>query len=134
MLTISLPFPLPSHITQKPVKKGGKRAIAKFTIDCWQPVEDKVFDVAAFNKFLHDRIKVNGKAGNLGNKVEVTTDKAKVIVAAELPFSKRYLKYLSKKFLKKSQLRDFLHVVATSKNTYELKYFKVSGGDADEEK
>ena len=52
-----------------------------------------------------------------------------------MPFSKRYLKYLSKKYLKKQQLRDFLHVVATGKNTYELKYFKVSGGaDAEEEK
>jgi large subunit ribosomal protein L22e len=95
-------------------------------------VEDKVFDVNTFNKFLHDRIKVNGKAGNLGSKVVVTTDKSKVHVQAELPFSKRYLKYLTKKFLKKSQLRDFLHVIASNKNTYELRYFKVSGGEAEE--
>mmetsp|Transcript_76 Transcript_76/g.65 ORF Transcript_76/g.65 Transcript_76/m.65 type:complete len:123 (-) Transcript_76:169-537(-) len=116
----------------KPVKKGGKKSTTKFTIDCVQPVEDKVFDVNAFNKFLHDRIKVNGKAGQLAGKVEITSDKSKVHVTAELPFSKRYLKYLSKKFLKKSQLRDFLHVVASGKNAYELRYFKVSTGDAEE--
>jgi large subunit ribosomal protein L22e len=56
------------------------------------------------------------------------------VLNVELPFSKRYLKYLTKKYLKKQQLRDFLHVIATSKGTYELKYFKISAGDADEEK
>jgi large subunit ribosomal protein L22e len=55
------------------------------------------------------------------------------VVNAELPFSKRYLKYLTKKYLKKHQLRDFLNVIATSKGTYELKYFKINNdGGADE--
>lgn len=75
---------------------------------------------------------MNGKPGNLGTKVTVTRDKTKVSVAAELPFSKRYLKYLTKKYLKKQQLRDFLHVVASSKGAYELRYFKVVDGDADD--
>ena len=97
-----------------------------------QPVEDKVLDPAAFEKFLHDRIKVNGKAGQLGSKVTISRDKTKIQVAAELPFSKRYLKYLTKKYLKKQQLRDFLHVIATSKGAYELKYFKITAGDTEE--
>ncbi len=118
-------------IMQKPVKKVGKKPVAKFTIDLWQPVEDKVIDPASFEKFLHDRIKVNGKAGDLGTKVSISRDKAKVFVNAELPFSKRYLKYLSKKYLKKQQLRDFLHVIATSKGAFEFKYFKVNTGDAE---
>jgi large subunit ribosomal protein L22e len=77
---------------------------------------------------------VNGKAGDLGTKVQISREKAKIIVTAELPFSKRYLKYLSKKYLKKQQLRDFLHVIATSKGAYELKYFKVNSAEADEDK
>ncbi len=107
--------------------------MSKFTIDLSAPVEDKVLDPASFEKFLHDRIKVNGKAGELGSKVTITRDKTKIVVNAELPFSKRYLKYLTKKYLKKQQLRDFLHVIASSKGAYELRYFKVSGGaDAEE--
>ena len=35
--------------------------------------------------------------------VTVSRDKAKVTVASDIPFSKRYLKYLSKKYLKKQQ-------------------------------
>jgi large subunit ribosomal protein L22e len=99
----------------------------------WQPVEDKVLDPASFEKFLHDRIKVNGKAGKLDNKVVISRDKNKINIAAELPFSKRYLKYLTKKYLKKQQLRDYLHVIANAKNSYELRYFKV-GATADDDK
>ena len=61
------------------------------------------------------------------------SSKTKIIVNAEAPFSKRYLKYLTKKYLKKQQLRDFLHVIASSKNAYELRYFKVSGTEGEEE-
>ena len=50
---------------------------------------------------------------------------------SSIPLSKRYLKYLAKKYLKRNNLRNFLHVVSTDKNKYELKYFnidsKVSG-------
>ena len=50
---------------------------------------------------------------------------------AEGAFSKRYLKYLAKKFLKKMQMRDFLRVVSTNKGTYELKYFNIQENDED---
>ncbi len=96
-------------------------------------MEDKVFDASNFEKFLHDRIKVNNKAGNLGTKVVISRDKTKVNVTAELPFSKRYLKYLTKKYLKKQQLRDYLHVVANDKSSYELRYFNINDGEKDEE-
>jgi len=50
---------------------------------------------------------------------------------AEGSFSKRYLKYLAKKFLKKMQMRDFLRVVSTNKGTYELKYFNIQENEDD---
>jgi large subunit ribosomal protein L22e len=96
-------------------------------------LEDKVLDLGSFEKFLHDKIKVNNKAGNLGTKVVVSRDKSKINVTAELPFSKRYVKYLTKKYLKKQQLRDYLRVVAGSKNNYELKYYKINSAAADDE-
>ena len=47
----------------------------------------------------------------------------------------RYLKYLTKKYLKKQQLRDYLHVVAnnTMKNTYELRYFNINADEAEDD-
>ena len=55
------------------------------------------------------------------------------IVTADVAFSKRYLKYLSKKYLKKQQLRDYLHVIASSKTTYELRYFNIHDTEGDAE-
>lgn len=38
----------------------------------------------------------------------------------------RYMKYLTKKFLKKHELRDWLRVIANAKDSYELRYFNVN--------
>lgn len=102
----------------------------KFQIDCTKPVEDGIFDAALFEKFLHDRVKVHGKTGNLGDFVSVSRSGAIISVRVQnVEFSKRYLKYLSKKFLKKQTLRDWLHIVSTDKATYELRYFNVNKAD-----
>merc|ERR1719225_1697483 len=99
-------------------KKGGKsvkgkKTTLKFTINCSLP------------------IKVNGKTGNLGNAVTIGKDKNNVVVTSTIDFSKRYLKYLTKKYLKKQQMREYLRVVATNKNSYELRYLQVDN-DGDE--
>merc|ERR1712046_366132 len=111
----------------------GKMKIMKFAIDYAVPLEDGLFQGDAFERFLQERIKVNGKTGNLGDKVQITREKAKIFVTAELPFSKRYLKYLTKKYLKKQQLRDYVHVVASSKGMYDLRYFNIPDADDGED-
>lgn len=122
----------------KASKKQQNATFKKFAIDCKIPFQDSVLDPAAFIKFLEDSIKVDGRTGNLGPaknsdtaRVSVTRESeesARIIVTAQLPFSKRYLKYLTKKYLKKEQLRDYLHVIASNATTYELKYFNITDG------
>lgn len=109
----------------KKAAASGKTSKIKFVIDCQKPVDDNILEAKGLEKFLHSRIKVAGKLNNLGDKVEIFREKAKVCVTAELPFSKRYLKYLVKKYLKKHMLRDFLRVVANNKTSYELRYFQM---------
>nr|GEU76148.1 60S ribosomal protein L22-2-like [Tanacetum cinerariifolium] len=46
--------------------KGGKKKTSTFVIDCGKPVKDKIMENASLEKFLQERIKVGGKAGNLG--------------------------------------------------------------------
>eukprot|EP00421_Protoceratium_reticulatum_P046126 CAMPEP_0168441216 /NCGR_PEP_ID=MMETSP0228-20121227/43376_1 /TAXON_ID=133427 /ORGANISM="Protoceratium reticulatum, Strain CCCM 535 (=CCMP 1889)" /LENGTH=123 /DNA_ID=CAMNT_0008455535 /DNA_START=75 /DNA_END=446 /DNA_ORIENTATION=- len=118
-------------LKKKAVVKG-KKQVLKFTVDCQQPADDNIIEVKDLEKYLNNRIKVDGKTGNLGERVVITREKAKIHVSAEAPFSKRYLKYLSKKYLKMQQLRDFLRVVAPSKSTYELRYFNINE-DKDED-
>ncbi|KIW22175.1 hypothetical protein, variant 1 [Cladophialophora immunda] len=113
--------------------KGGK-VTNKYTINCSQPVSDKIFDLSAFEKFLHERIKVEGRTGNLGDNVAISqVGDGKIEVITHIPFSGRYLKYLTKKFLKKQQLRDWLRVVSTSKGVYELRFFNVVNDEGDED-
>merc|ERR1719488_301887 len=106
---------MPKIAKAKKVVKSKK--VLKFTVDCSQPVDDGIMDAASFEKFLLDRIKVNGKVGNLGDLITVGRDKAKVLVSADTAFSKKYLK--------KQQLRDWLHVIASSKTSYELRYYNI---------
>ena len=98
-----------------------------------RPFSEIVFIVCVQEKFLQDRIKVDGKTGQLGDKVKLTREGDKLKVEAKLPFSKRYLKYLAKKYLKKQQLRDFMHIIASDKNTYKLKYFNMAATGAEEQ-
>ena len=81
---------------------------------------------------MRERIKVNGKAGNLGDKISLSKEgDGKLVLSTSAPFSKRYLKYLTKKYLKKNSMRDWLRVVATKKDTFTLRYFNVSTDAAD---
>eukprot|EP00232_Nephroselmis_pyriformis_P001310 CAMPEP_0182907608 /NCGR_PEP_ID=MMETSP0034_2-20130328/34604_1 /TAXON_ID=156128 /ORGANISM="Nephroselmis pyriformis, Strain CCMP717" /LENGTH=53 /DNA_ID=CAMNT_0025043579 /DNA_START=112 /DNA_END=270 /DNA_ORIENTATION=+ len=43
----------------------GKKKAQSFTIDCTKPVEDKIMEIAVFEKFLLEKLKVDGKAGVL---------------------------------------------------------------------
>jgi len=118
----------------KSIKLKGKTT-KKFVINASQPASDKVFDLDAFEKFLNEKVKVEGRVGNLGDQVEIKklSNEGKIEVISHIEFSGRYLKYLTKKYLKKVQLRDWLRVVSTSPGVYELKFFNVANDDAEEE-
>ncbi|KAB5556205.1 hypothetical protein DKX38_007114 [Salix brachista] len=47
----------------------------------------------------------------------------------------RYLKYLTKKYLKKHNVRDWLRVISSNKdrNVYELRYFNIAENEGEEE-
>ncbi|KAJ1825976.1 60S ribosomal protein L22 [Coemansia sp. RSA 2703] len=118
-----------------PVKSTPKaKRPSRYVIDVSAPAGDKILDVAAFEKFLHDRIKVQGRTNNLSDAVVISRDGDKaVIVEVKIDFSKRYLKYLTKKFLKKNNLRDWLRVVSTTKDTYVLRYFNLTNQEEESE-
>merc|ERR1719198_1660814 len=111
---------------QMPQKKGNfkKKISHKFVLNCKLPIEDNVIVLKDFESYLAQHIKVENKTGNLGSSVTVSTDRDSIVVESKIPFSKRYLKYL-----RKQELKEFLRVIATSKNAYELRYFKIQNED-----
>merc|ERR1711974_44302 len=116
----------------KGVKKLGKKNQIKLFIDCTHPVEDGIMNCADFEKYLQERIKIAGKTSNFGKEF-MERQKTKLAFTSDIPFSKRYLKYLTKKYLKKNNLRDWLRVVASAKDSYELRYFQINNEESDNE-
>merc|ERR1739838_904767 len=113
-----------SYTRMAPVKKSGKKAKKvshAFTIDCTHPVEDGIMQIGKFEDFLKARVKVEGKPGNIGKNVVISSSKTKINVNADIDLSKQYLKA--------NNLRDWLRVVADSKSSYQLKYFNINQDD-----
>jgi len=111
-----------------------KKIVVRFIVDCTHPVEDGIMDPASFEKYLHDKVKATKKSrpGVLRDLLTIGRDKSKITLTSKGLFSKKYLKFLTKKYLKKQQLRDWLRVVAptSAKDTYELKYYNIHDDDA----
>merc|ERR1712119_1735 len=126
---------LSKMVAAKKMSGGKKKKVQarKFTLDCTHPCEDGIMDLANFEQFLKEHIKVNGKVNNLGTAVGIEGAKNQLHISSTIPFSKRYLKYLTKKYLKKNNLRDWLRVVASNKDNYELRYFQINNEESDEE-
>uniref|UniRef100_A0A8C7NPA9 Ribosomal protein L22-like 1 n=1 Tax=Oncorhynchus mykiss TaxID=8022 RepID=A0A8C7NPA9_ONCMY len=95
-----------------------------FTLDLTHPVEYSILDSANFVSYL---VKVNGKTGNLANVVEINLLKNKIHVT-EPAFQE-----VSYWYLKKNNLRDWLRVVLSDKETYELRYFQISQEEDNDE-
>lgn len=115
---------------QKKTKKV--KPLTKFVIDCEAPAADEIVDTGSIADYLKQRIKVEGKAGNLGKKIVVANTDSKVSVETSGLISKRYIKYLAKRFLKKQGVREYVRIASADKASYALRYFRMSD-NVDEE-
>ncbi|KAH6566895.1 hypothetical protein BASA50_002588 [Batrachochytrium salamandrivorans] len=115
-------------------RKDQKKVATKLTIDVSAPSLDGIFDISAYEKYLHDRIKVAGRTSNLSDSITISCTETvlTITVSPNVQFAKRYLKYLTKKYLKKNQLRDWLRVVSSGKTAYTVKYFNIANAEDEE--
>lgn len=60
--------------TKAAAGQKGSKAGNKFFIDFSGPANDGILDGSAFEKYLHDHIKVDNKAGQLGDAIKVTKE------------------------------------------------------------
>eukprot|EP01063_Lacrimia_lanifica_P005790 TRINITY_DN134_c0_g1_i4.p2 TRINITY_DN134_c0_g1~~TRINITY_DN134_c0_g1_i4.p2 ORF type:complete len:135 (+),score=88.00 TRINITY_DN134_c0_g1_i4:58-462(+) len=107
-----------------------------YKIDCSIPCSDELINAETLGKFatyLTENLKIQGKTGQLGDKVKVSQEDNKIVVTKfKVLFAKRYLKFLTRKFLKKEKLRDYVRPVATSKHDYQLRYYNIHLDDEEE--
>lgn len=108
-----------------------ERSYRKYTVDLNQAVTNNLLSLEAAVKYLNQHIKVGGLKGKLGEAVKVNqTDKKEkqknsIVVAVDntLTFSKRYIKYLIKKFLKRENVSLYLRVISNGPSSYLVKLF-----------
>ncbi|KAA0185868.1 hypothetical protein HAZT_HAZT002319 [Hyalella azteca] len=85
-------------------------------------------------RYLDQNFKVNGKRHNLENITLGLNEEAHTIsVESTIPITKKYVKYLTQKYLCKHHMRDWVRVLSTGHNssTYVLKYYKILNDDDD---
>ena len=81
-----------------------------------------------------EHIKVEDRLGNLGNNITIEEDEEKVIIlASNGTFSGKYLKYLTKRYLKKNQIRDWIRFVSVKQNSYKLQFYSINADEEEEE-
>ncbi|ODQ82205.1 hypothetical protein BABINDRAFT_173141 [Babjeviella inositovora NRRL Y-12698] len=116
-----------------PITTKRNKVAKKFTVDVSGPTENGVFDPSSYVKYLIDHVKVGGIVGNLGSDIEITEENNKVTVVSNTQFSGKYLKYLSKRYLKKNQIRDWIRFVSVKQNQYKLNFYNVAEEEEEEE-
>ena len=99
-----------------------------FYIDCTSALADNFFQLQEFVEYLNKYMKVDKLRGNLAGKVtiEALNGEKKVAVTANVKYSKRACRYYARKFLAKKDLRDRFKVIASAKDTYEFRPYRVS--------
>ena len=113
-------------------KDAKQKTYKKYTVDFNSPVDNNLLTLESALKYMQSNMKINGLKGKLGEtiKISITGKKDKnkntlnVSVDSQLQFSKRYIRYLVKKFLKREGIARFLTVSSTSPNAYTVKVIK----------
>ena len=92
---------------------------------CAAPVSDNLFTLQDFVEYLNKKMKVNKLRNNLKGKVTIEADagEQKITVTSSVKYSKRAVRYYARKFLQKQELHQRFRVVASSKDSYELRQY-----------
>ena len=113
-------------------KEQPKTSYKVYNVDFNSPCSNNLLTLESAKKYLETNFKVNGLKGKIEGKIKVSMtdkkDKRKntivISVDTKLQFSKRYIKYLVKKYLRREGIARFLTVSSTAPNAYTVKVIK----------
>jgi large subunit ribosomal protein L22e len=107
-----------------------EKVYKKFYVDFSEPLDNKLLSIESAMKYLSSNMKIDGLKGNLKDFVKISVDDKRnkkcllIQVDNQMQFSKKYIKYLVKKFLKREGIVKYLTVLSNSPNSYEVKVLK----------
>ena len=124
----------PAKTVNKAAKAKKEKTFKTYSVDFNSPVENKLMSLEACKKYLENNIKVNGIKLNKKPSDSVKVSQSQkdnrnknsisVTVDTNLKFSKRYIRYLLKKFLKREGIVKYLVVASTGKNSYAVRVIR----------
>lgn len=82
---------------------------------------------------MAEHIKVDNIVGNLGEDISISEEGNKVIIVSNTKFSGKYFKYLTKRYLKKNQIRDWIRFVSVKQNQYQLQFYSVADDEEEDD-
>ena len=113
-------------MVKKDIKNRTVQKTIKHTVDLGVAIDDSLVQISEFVDYIKSNLKVNGNKGALGEDIVVSANGTKQsMVTSRVRLGKRYNKYLTKKFLKKIGISDYIKINATEKSVYKLKYIAV---------
>ena len=107
-----------------------EKVYKKFFVDFSEPLDNKLLSIESAMKYLNSNMKIDVLKGNLKDFVKISVDDKRnkkcllIQVDNQMQFSKKYIKYLVKKFLKREGIVKYLTVLSNSPNSYEVKVLK----------
>ena len=107
-----------------------EKVYKKFFVDFSEPLDNKLLSIESSMKYLNSNMKIDGLKGNLKDFIKISVDDKRnkkcllIQVDNQMQFSKKYIKYLVKKFLKREGIVKYLTVLSNSPNSYEVKVLK----------
>ena len=115
---------------KKENKISKEKVYKKYFVDFSEPLDNKLLSIESAMKYINSNMKIDGLKGNLKDFVKINVDDKRnkkcllIQVHNQMQFSKKYIKYLVKKFLKREGIVKYLTVLANSPNSYEVKVLK----------
>ena len=107
-----------------------EKVYKKYFVDFSDPLDNILLSIESAMKYLNSNMKIDGLKGNLKDFVKINVDDKRnkksllIQVDNQMQFSKKYIKYLVKKFLKREGIVKYLTVLSNSPNSYEVKVLK----------
>ena len=112
---------------EKEEAKLKQKIYKKYSIDFSGPISNNLLALESVAKYLELNMKINGLKGKLGDSIKINiVDKNNIMIQVEnsIQFSKKYIKYLTKKYLRREGIEHYLTINSNSPNTYIVKIIK----------
>ena len=104
-----------------------QKTYKKYNIDFTAPISNNLLTLESISRYLEVNMKLNGLKGKLGDSIKINiADKNNIMIQVEnsIQFSKKYIKYLTKKYLRREGIENYLTINSSSPNVYIVKIIK----------